>query len=84
MTGSTPFHVPRPGAALIKEARAARHAAQRNEQEERVKAHSLAAETSADLTVPEPVSVPQVITRMASRSMAPTRTRAIIGPDTVP
>ena len=39
MTGSTPFHVPRPGAALIKEARAARQAVQRNEQEERVKAH---------------------------------------------
>ena len=39
MTGSTPFHFPRPGAALIEEARAARQAAQRNEQEERVKAH---------------------------------------------
>jgi hypothetical protein len=39
MTGSTPFHVPRSGAALIEEARAARQAAQRNEQEERVRAH---------------------------------------------
>src|ERR687897_1920337 len=39
MTGSTPFQFPRPGAALIEEARAARQAAQRNEQEERVKAH---------------------------------------------
>jgi hypothetical protein len=39
MTGSTPFHVPRSGAALIEEARAARQAAQRNEQEERVKTH---------------------------------------------
>ena len=39
MTGSTPFHFPRPGAALIEEARAARQAAQRNEQEEQVKAH---------------------------------------------
>ncbi len=39
MTGSTPFHVPRPGAALIEEARAARQAVQRNEQEERVKTH---------------------------------------------
>ena len=39
MTGSTPFHVPRPGAALIEEARAARQTAQRNEQEERVTAH---------------------------------------------
>jgi hypothetical protein len=39
MTGSTPFHFPWPGAALIEEARAARQAAQRNEQEERVKAH---------------------------------------------
>ena len=39
MTGSTPLHFPRPGAALIEEARAARQAAQRNEQEERVKAH---------------------------------------------
>ena len=39
MTDSTPFHFPRPGAALIEEARAARQAAQQNEQEERVKAH---------------------------------------------
>jgi hypothetical protein len=39
MTGSTPFHVPRPGAVLIEEARAARQAVQRNEQEVRVKTH---------------------------------------------
>jgi hypothetical protein len=39
MTNSTPFHFPRPGAALIEEARAARQAAQRNEQEEQVRAH---------------------------------------------
>ena len=39
MTDSTPFHFPRPGAALIEEARAARQAAQRNEEEEWVKAH---------------------------------------------
>ncbi len=39
MTDSTPFHFPLPGAALIEEACAARQAAQRNEQEERVKAH---------------------------------------------
>jgi len=39
MTDSTPFHFPRPGAALIEEARAARQAARRKEQEERVKAH---------------------------------------------
>ena len=39
MTDSTPFHFPRPGAALIQEARAARQAAQRNEQEEGVQAH---------------------------------------------
>jgi hypothetical protein len=39
MTDSTPFHSPRPGAALIEEARAARQAAQRTEQEERMKAH---------------------------------------------
>ena len=39
MTGSTPFHFPWPGAALIQEARAARQAAQRNEQEERMQAH---------------------------------------------
>jgi hypothetical protein len=83
MTGSTPFHVPRPGAALIKEARAARHAAQRNEQEERVKAHSLAAETSADLTVPEPALRHQVVAREASCSMTPTHRRETIGPDTV-
>ena len=39
MTDSTPLPFPRPGAALIEEARAARHAVQRNEQEEQVKAH---------------------------------------------
>ena len=39
MTSSTSFHFPRPGATLIEEARAARQAAQRNKQEERVKAH---------------------------------------------
>ena len=39
MTDSTPFPFLRPGAALIEEARAARQAAQRNEQEERVRAH---------------------------------------------
>ena len=39
MTNSTPFHFPRPGAALIEEARAARQAAQQNEQEEQVQAH---------------------------------------------
>ena len=39
MSDSTPFHFLRPGAALIEEARAARQAAQRNEQEERVKSH---------------------------------------------
>ena len=39
MTDSTPFHFPRPGAALIQEARAARQAAQLNEEEEWVKAH---------------------------------------------
>jgi hypothetical protein len=39
MTNSTPFPFPRPGAALIEEARAARQAAQRIEQEERVRAH---------------------------------------------
>jgi hypothetical protein len=39
MTGSTPFHVPRPGAALIEEARAARQAVQRNDQGKRVKTH---------------------------------------------
>jgi hypothetical protein len=39
MTGSTSFHFPRPGATLIEEARAARQAVQRNEQDERVKTH---------------------------------------------
>ena len=39
MTDSTPFYFPRAGAALIEEARAARQAAPRNEQEDRVKAH---------------------------------------------
>ncbi len=39
MTDSTPFHFPRSGAALIEEARAARQAAQRTEQEEQVRAH---------------------------------------------
>jgi hypothetical protein len=39
MTDSTPFHFPRPGAALIEEARAARQAAQRTEQEEQVGSH---------------------------------------------
>jgi hypothetical protein len=39
MTDSTPFPFPRPGAALIQEARAARQAAQQNEHEEQVKAH---------------------------------------------
>ena len=41
MTDSTPFYFPRPGAALIEEARAARQAVQQNEQEERVRAHIL-------------------------------------------
>ena len=39
MTDSTPFPCPRLGAALIEEARSARHAAERNEQEEEGKAH---------------------------------------------
>ena len=92
MTGSTPFHVPRPGAALIEEARAARQAIQHNEHSAQraggagdgsCSRHPPPAETSPDLTVPEPAPRPQIIAREASRSMTPTHRRATMGPDTL-